>query len=100
MLKLAGTLDIKGKDQIKRVYDPDGIAPTLTTSGGGSREAKIMDEGRIRKLTPQEYFRLMGFTDEDWENCVKAGISDTQLYKQAGNSIVVDVLMAIFKEML
>ena len=100
MLKLAGTLDIKGNDSIKRVYDPAGIAPTLTTCEGGCREAKIICEGKIRKLTPQEYFRLMGFTEEDWENCVKAGLSDAQLYKQAGNSIVVDVLMAIFKEML
>ena len=50
---------------------------------------------RIRKLTPKECFRLMGFSDEDFEQAKNAGISSTQLYKQAGNSIVVDVLFYI-----
>lgn len=54
---------------------------------------------RIRKLTPKECFRLMGFSDEDFEKAKQVN-SDSQLYKQAGNSIVVDVLMAIFGEML
>ena len=54
---------------------------------------------RIRKLTPKECWRLMGFTDEDFEKAQEVN-SDTQLYKQAGNSIVVNVLMAIFKQML
>lgn len=54
---------------------------------------------RIRKLTPRECFRLMGFDDEDFDKAQKVN-SDTQLYKQAGNSIVVQVLEAIFKEML
>lgn len=47
---------------------------------------------RIRRLTPKECFRLMGFKDEQFNKAKQAGISDTQLYKQAGNSIVVDVL--------
>ena len=54
----------------------------------------------IRRITEREAWRLMGFTDEDFDKAVKAGISNGQLDKQAGNSIVVDVLMAIFKEML
>ena len=54
---------------------------------------------RIRKLTPKECWRLMGFDDEDFEKAKQVN-SDTQLYKQAGNSIVVDVLEAIFGEML
>ena len=54
---------------------------------------------RIRKLTPKECWRLMGFDDEDFDRAKEVN-SDTQLYKQAGNSIVVDVLEAIFKEML
>lgn len=58
-----------------------------------------MDNLRIRKLTPKETWRLMGFSDEDFDKAKQIN-SDTQLYKQAGNSIVVDVLMAIFKEML
>lgn len=53
---------------------------------------------RIRKLTPKECYRLMGFDDESFERASKV-ISSTQLYKTAGNSIVVDVLMAIFREL-
>lgn len=60
----------------------------------------LTEDMRIRKLTPRECWRLMGFSDEDFDRAKAAGISDTQLYKQAGNSIVVDVLMAIFKELL
>lgn len=54
---------------------------------------------RIRKLTPKECIRLMGFDDVDYEK-MKEVNSDSQIYKQAGNSIVVNVLEAIFKEML
>ena len=53
---------------------------------------------RIRKLTPKECWRLMGFEDKDFEK-VDGKLSNTQLYKQAGNSIVVDVLVEIFKEL-
>ena len=54
---------------------------------------------RIRKLTPKECWRLMGFDDEDFEKAEKVN-SNSQLYKQAGNSICVPVLMAIFKELI
>lgn len=54
---------------------------------------------RIRKLTPLECWRLMGFTDEDFKNAERVN-SNTQLYKQAGNSIVVNVLEAILKQLL
>ena len=54
---------------------------------------------KIRKLTPKECWRLMGFDDEDFEKASKVN-SNTQLYKQAGNSIVVNVLEAIFKELI
>lgn len=54
---------------------------------------------RIRKLTPKECWRLMGFTDDDFEKAAKVN-SNAQLYKQAGNSIVVNVLMAIFSQLL
>ena len=60
---------------------------------------RLWDGLRIRKLTPKECFRLMGFSDEDFDKASKFN-SNTQLYKQAGNSIVVNVLMAIFKELL
>lgn len=192
-----GKLDIKGQDQIKRVYDSDGLSPTLSTMQGGNRQPKIIEDFyksrrareyekvaptlrsersglkvaepfvvasrgrgkdnkqhlepnlrgttnaltsvqkdnyiaipvsengisrtirasgrgsldrhswdivnhgyRIRKLTPLECWRLQGFFDDDFTRAKNAGISDTQLYKQAGNSITVDVLMAIFKELL
>lgn len=222
---LFGMLDIKGKDQTKRVYSSDGIAPTIVTPGGGGHEVKIAEpvcvgnvnpsgnwmngnvycsesisptlttnkgEGikvtqpmiidpqgrvgkecipqdicptlrakihgnppqvvepiigairgrnpdnpsdrttgiptqqmleiggevsntlttvqkdnvvverlpfRVRKLTPRECYRLMAFDDDDYDKAASV-ISSTQLYKTAGNSIVVDVLAAIFKEMI
>lgn len=54
---------------------------------------------RIRKLTPRECFRLMGVSDADIDKIKGAGISESQQYKMAGNSIVVDVLMGIFQQM-
>ena len=54
---------------------------------------------RIRKLTPKECMRLMGVKDEDTQKMKDAGISDSQLYRMAGNSIVVSVLEGIFTQM-
>lgn len=59
----------------------------------------VVDKCRIRKLTPRETWRLMGFSDEEFDRA-KAVNSDSQLYKQAGNSIVVSVLEEIFRRML
>lgn len=53
------------------------------------------DELMIRKLTPKECMRLDGFADEDWKALVDGGISDTQIFHMAGNSIVVDVVECI-----
>lgn len=72
-----------------------GIAGTLETSCNQA----VINDFRIRKLTPKECFRLMGFTDEDFQKCVDVGVSNSQLYKQAGNSIVVPVLEGIFRSM-
>lgn len=129
-----GDLDIKGNDQIKRVYSDKGVSPTLNTMQGGHRQPKIVasrgrgknnvqrieprkDELtnslttvqkdnyvigaplRIRKLTPKECWRLMGFSDTGFENAQRVN-SNTQLYKQAGNSIVVNVLEAILTNLL
>ena len=58
-----------------------------------------MKDLRIRKLTPRECFRLMGVKDEDFDKCAK-NQSDSSLYHLAGDSIVVNVLIAIFKELL
>ena len=64
-----------------------------------NRKSNGMCGIRIRKLTPRETFRLMGFSDENFDAAQKAGISNSQLYKQAGNSIVVDVLYYIYVEL-
>lgn len=72
-----------------------GVAKTLPTSDSQG----VLDGYRIRKLTPKECWRLMGFDDTDFEKAEKVN-SNTQLYKQAGNSIVVNVLGAILKELL
>lgn len=83
-----------------RVYNTAGIAPTIQCYGGGNREPHIIVPEatglRIRKLTPLECFRLMGFDDEDYKVLSDNKISNTQLYKMAGNSIVVDVLEELF----
>lgn len=55
---------------------------------------------RIRKLTPRECFRLMGVSDEDITTIQESGVSNSQQYKLAGNSIVVDVLEGIFRKLL
>lgn len=70
---------------------------TITTSGGSDRGV-VLNDLRIRKLTPKECFRLMGFDDEDFEKASKVN-SNAQLYKQAGNSICVPVLENIFKQL-
>ena len=80
-----------------RVVDMGNVSPTITATE--SDLCRVEDIYRIRKLTPKENWRLMGFTDEDFEKAA-AENSNTQLYKQAGNSICKNVLMAIFKEML
>jgi site-specific DNA-cytosine methylase len=54
----------------------------------------------VRRLTPLEYWRLMGFDDEDLQKARDSGISDTQLYRQAGNSIVVQCLEGIIAKLL
>lgn len=80
------------------VYDKDYIAPTLTTCQGGGIHAHIIDLSKIRRLTPREYLRLMGFNDLQI-NSIVPRFSDSRLYKMAGNSIVVNVLEAIFKQL-
>lgn len=82
------------------------IANTITTNAEnmgvcvphGDNSDLYQHNLRIRKLTPKECWRLMGFDDDDFAKAEKV-VSNSQLYKQAGNSIVVDVLMAIFKEL-
>ena len=73
------------------------VCPTQRANRSGIK--CIEKDLRIRKLTPKECWRLMGFDDEDFEKARKVN-SDTQLYKQAGNSIVVKVLERIFEEFI
>lgn len=90
-----------GNDQMNRVYGVDGISPTVMTKTGGGRETKILDDSsfKVRKLTPKECWKLMGFSGEYFDKAKLAGVSDSQLYKQAGNSIVTYVLYEIYKEL-
>ena len=74
------------------------LASPLGNAGGFSY---LYQTGlRIRKLTPLECWRLMGFDDEDFRKAEASGVSNTQLYKQAGNSIVVNVLEGIFRALV
>ena len=89
-------------DEQNQYLRTDGCVGTLTTDGSSPKHNNRVVEPsfRIRKLTPKECWRLMGFADEDVDNAIAVGTSNAQLYKQAGNSIVVNVLMAIFKQIL
>lgn len=82
--------------QQNRVYDINGLAPALVSELGGERSHNI-NTSRIRRLTPLECWRLQGFTDKEFYKAQKVN-SDTQLYKQAGNSITVNVMTAILKK--
>lgn len=92
--------------QIKRVYWEWGLCPTITTQSGGGCEPKVMREYdvapyfRIREVRAIEQWRLMGFSDEDFDKAWPAtGLSFAQMRKQAGNSICVPVLRAVFVAM-
>lgn len=79
-----------------RVIEMGDISPALTAEERGV--CKVENRYKIRKLTPLECWRLMSFSDEDFHKAEKVN-SNTQLYKEAGNSIVKVVLMAIFSQM-
>ena len=90
----SGTKNFYSKPKI----DLDIARPLLTTMHKMHRagvDNYVTTDGRLRKLTPRECLRLMGFSDE-----FKIVVSDTSMYQQAGNSIVVDVLIHIMEEIL
>lgn len=97
-IKLGNIYGFSGGNYAGNVYDKTKLAPALSTMQGGNRQPMIIDEFRIRKLTPKECWRLMAFSDEEFGKAEQVN-SNTQLYKQAGNSIVVTVLEAIFRQM-
>lgn len=74
----------------------EGLSRTLK---GSKHDAAVTDGVRIRKLTPRECWRLQGFPDEYFDRAVAAGVSDSQLYKQAGNAVTVNVAEAIGKRL-
>ena len=86
-------------DEGIRTFKNDICGTIRTIDAGGNKVVLNYPPLRIRKLTPKECWRLMGFDDEDFEKASKVN-SNSQLYKQAGNSIVVNVLEAIFRRLL
>lgn len=119
IIKVDGNLyPNSGDPQAGRVYQSDGLSPSLDTCSGGNRMPKIIeyeeysptlraersglkvdDIIRIRKLSPKECWRLMDFSDDDFDKAKAVGISNSQLYKIAGNSIVVACLYHIFRKL-
>ena len=95
---------LKGKTEYgwhfeQAVYDSQGITRTVKANGGSGNIPKTIEGLRIRKLTPLECWRLQGFTDEQFYKAKDSGVSNSQLYKQAGNSVTVNVVDAIVKEL-
>lgn len=80
------------------VYMKEGISPTLRAYQGGNLEPKILVENangiKVRKLTPRECWRLQGFPDWSFDKAQEVN-SNSQLYKQAGNSVTVNVISVI-----
>ena len=83
------------------VQEGGKVSPTLMASGEGSclYVGKVEKQYRVRKLTPKECFRLMGVSESDIDKIQQSGVSQSQQYRMAGNSIVVDVLEHIFRKM-
>ena len=94
-------------ESARRYYSERGISPTIHTCGGDNIESKVEQiisneetcNRLVRKLTPREGFRLMGFTDKDYEKAEKIGLSDSAGYKQAGNSIVTNCIELIMEHL-
>lgn len=94
-INVIGNYSPSGYDA-SRIVDENGLAPTVKENH--ETATATIQNYRIRKLTPKEYWKLMGFDDEDFEKAEKVN-SNTQLIKQAGNSIVVDLLEHIFSKL-
>lgn len=108
-LKIIGDIDTSEFIMSKRVYSLEGICSTILTSNPPKLYIEEPNGYRIRRLTPLETFRLMGFNDYDYwksRNSLEETFyngkdrSDSQMYKMAGNSIVVNVLESIFTALL
>ena len=93
-----------GNDSLSnRIYSDKGVSATLCAgnNGGGKRMGGLYNAGdKVRRLTPKECFRLQGFKDEMVELGYKLGISDSQLYKMAGNAVSVPVVEWVAQRVL
>lgn len=103
LCKQVADLNHYNYDKMNRVYSDERLSPALEAITGGNRQPKIIvnkktEGNKVRKLSPKECWRLMGFSDKDFEKA-KTVNSNAQLYKQAGNSIVVNVLVEIIKKL-
>lgn len=99
---LLKTESFGGNPQRGRVYSPHGLSPTVTCIKGGGQEPKILlgkNPNVIRKLTPREFWRLQGFTDQQFE-IAQALNSNAQLYKQAGNSVSIPIVYELGKKII
>lgn len=111
---LGGKLNMYDYNDRDRVHSVNKVSPTLNTMQGGDRQPKIavlgntsetgyrghIDNLRIRKLTPLECWRLQSFTDEQFYKAKDSGVSNSQLYKQAGNAVTVNVVDYIVKNII
>ena len=86
-----------------RIYDINALSPTIVASTGGNHQPLIYcsdnADGYIRRLTPEECFKLMGMSELDCIRCRDMGISDSQLYNQAGNGLVTNCITGIMKDL-
>lgn len=98
VINKVGQISNDGSQYVTVIAD-NGLSPNLVAGTHGYANSCIATQYRIRKLTPRECWRLMDFSDEDFEKAAEVN-SNTQLYKQAGNSIVVNVLVAILGQLL
>lgn len=111
-------LKTKAHESTNRIYSKSGISPTLTCCCGGNLQPKILQSNKgsvkeicntnnylqngdiVRRLTPKECLRLMDVSEKNIDKLLHCGISNSQLYKLAGNSIVVNVIALIFRQLL
>jgi DNA (cytosine-5)-methyltransferase 1 len=106
--QIANTLEVNCNQGVvipEWIPSENDVMRTLRQGGADTLTPKhncdhIHDGYRIRKLTPLECWRLQGFTDEQFQKCKDAGVSDSQLYKQAGNAVTVNVIEALGKALL
>lgn len=103
-MDLGGVADFSfptSKTRRGRVEARGTLAPTLTTTGGLYKVDKeeFIKKLRIRKLLPEECFELMGMTKEDCVKCRELGVSNSQLYKIAGNGLITNCVQLIMEHL-